>query len=123
MITKQALEQFIGTECYWSHPFFKGIVYTDGVKYLFDNGAAWLGDVVMSHMKHTPRLLTKSRGMLFITLSVNADRSANVVAQPDIDEPALFEQEIPYTDYPLQKQQIWASYSGDNWVLYLPSEH
>lgn len=119
-ITKHELNQFIGTTQYYRHPLCRTVIYTDGIKYLCDNGAAWLIDTIASRL--TPKLY-KYR-TVFFTLTKDDDNSATLVGFADIDEPPIIEQHIPFTDYPLPSQNIWAAYGHQGgWVMYLPSEH
>jgi len=124
-ITVQGLSQFIGTEKHYRHPLCRGVLYTDGIRYLIENGAAWLADAVASHLACTPDLAEKCGGTLFFTLTVNEDNTAVLVGCVDKGKPPLVEQSIEYTDFPLKEQSIWASIGGDNgeWVMHLPSEY
>jgi DICT domain-containing protein len=62
------------------------------------------------------------RTMQFWRLTVS-DQSAALVAEADAGEDPFIRQEIEYTDFPLDKIEIWAGYDGNRWTLYLPSEH
>lgn len=128
MITKQALAQFYGTTQYYRHPFYRRIVYTDGVKYITDNGGAWLIDAIASHIASDQTLQMKCEGQINIELRKSQDESATLTACRDTDEPPLFQQFISWTDYPLESQKIWASFTNISehecgWVLFLPSEY
>jgi len=108
------LEQFIGTEHYYRH--WLGFNYTDGVQYMAEKAQAhWLLDAVFSyqHEKHV-----KNVPFQVWHLEVTGS-SAVLTMREDSDQPELVRQEIGYTDFPLDKIDLWLI-SG---VLILPSEY
>lgn len=120
------LGQFIGTENYWTNPMYP-FKYTDGVKYVAENGQAyWLLDAIASWQLESKLRRDKSLGEYqFWTLTVREDRSALLTCERDQDE-SVIEQEIHFTDFPLQKLRLYLV--GMNWyrdggVLMLPSEY
>ncbi len=115
-ILKQSLNQFTGTENYYRH--WTGlIVFTDGVKYLADKaGAYWLIDLIASWQV---RSKVKKCPFQIWELKVNEDRTAVATMREDSDQPEVVRQEIPYTDFPLEKIKL---YLVDG-VLMLPSEY
>ncbi|MDA2935403.1 hypothetical protein MYX82_13855 [Acidobacteria bacterium AH-259-D05] len=107
------LFQFHGTEDYYPH--FLGLVYTDGIKFLAEEAQCyWLIDIVASYQ---PKL--KQVPFQLWELKVEKDNSAVVTVREDSGKPALISQEIPYTDFPLEKIKL---YYCDN-VLMLPGEY
>src|SRR5262245_61560800 len=50
------LTQFIGTTRWFYNPMFPGWHYTDGVRYLSDNGCAWLITDILSNLCYQPEL-------------------------------------------------------------------
>ena len=103
------LEQFTGTEQYYKH--WLGINYTDGVKYLAERaGAYWLIDLIASYRRKEPfqiwRLEKKDKGWL-------------ATMQEYSDQPVLVRQEIEYSDFPLDKIELWLI----DGVLLLKSEY
>lgn len=109
------LSGFTGTEHYYKHgltPF----VYTDGVAHLAESvGAHWLIDVVL-----TNQLVKKVRAQAFQVwkLVVGKDHKAVAVCE-DGNDHKVFQQKIPYTDFP--ESGITLFFSGG--VLLLPSEY
>lgn len=61
--------------------------------------------------------------MHFWKLAVHANRSAVLTAEADAGEPPFIQQEIPYTDFPLDEIRLWAGNDGEHWTLLLPSEY
>jgi hypothetical protein len=107
------LDQFTGTENYYTNPLYP-FEYTDGIKYLAENGGAyWLLDAIASWQKE----LDLSQ-IQFWRLKVNPDNSAVLTCERDADEPVIA-QEIPFTDFPLEKISLYLC----DGVLLLPSEY
>lgn len=109
---KGILAQCIGTNQYWKGNFhwFK---YTDGVKLMWENCKAyWLLDLISSYKRKEPFQIW--------TLKVNPKNSTAVVTmKEDTNTPILVKQEIKYTDFPLDKMELWLI----DGVLILPSEY
>ena len=107
------LGKFTGTTRYYRH--WLGLLYTDGVQYLAEEaGAYWLVDVVASYqpqVRDVPFQLWQ--------LAVGNDRSAEVTMVADVGQPALVQQHVPYTDFPLPNIQLYCI----DQVLLLPSEY
>lgn len=111
------LPQFTGTENYYQH-WLKKFVYTDGVQYLAGKcGAYWLLDAIASWQ---PKALQDARlqEIQFWKLMVKPDRAAVLTCEYDTNDPA-FQQDIPFTDFPLDGIQLYLA----NGVLMLPSEY
>ena len=54
-ITQANLSQFYGSEQLYFHPLFRGIEYTEGVRFLNHNGAGWLVDLILSTILFAPK--------------------------------------------------------------------
>jgi hypothetical protein len=103
------LPHFTGTESYtnmrypWLHTKF---LLTDGAKYLAEKAKAyWLMDAIASHqinkqVAHEPFQVWE--------LIVGTDRKA-VLTCMDGNKRILVEQEIPYTDFPLDQISLYAA--------------
>jgi hypothetical protein len=119
MITQADLAQFTGTTQWYKH-WLKRFVYTDGVKYLADEGQAyWLIDAIASHQ--TKQLLSDPmlKEFQIWTLKVNLeDRTAKLICERDTDDVVLT-QEIDYTDFPLAEIKLYLAEG----VLMLTSEY
>ena len=127
-LTAIDLRQFTGDLQRFRHPLHPQVIYTPGVRYLADKGHAyWLIDAIASYfgspeMNVAMQQDYRLRNMQFWRLTVNGN-SAVLVAEADVGEEPFIRQEIEYTDFPLEKIEIWAGYDGLRWTLYLPSEH
>lgn len=123
MINESDLAHFIGSEeIYYAN--FKKICYTEGVKYLKDNGVAWLVDDISIHLAlHGKKISEECDDMVFFTLTKREDNSALLEGRKDEGFDPVVSQEIEYTDMPLDELKIWASNMGGRWLLMLPSEY
>lgn len=125
-LTKSALSNFIGTEQYYRH-IFRQMVYTDGVHYLVENGAAWLVDAVASYqpdkrVKGNPRL----RDFQLWELSAGkADSSVVLTCREDSGTKPIITQNIEYSDFPREMLPftLYVEPSEHGPVCLLPSEH
>lgn len=127
-ITLGSLSQFTGDDVRYRHTLDRHLIYTPGIRYLAEHGGAyWLIDAIASYfgspimqkaMNQDPRLIE----MQFWTLKRDGTR-ATLSATADSDAKPFITQDIPFTDFPLEKIDIWAAYDGTFWTLYLPSEH
>jgi len=115
------LGYFTGSENYYKH--WLGVIYTDGIKFLSDEAKSyWLIDAIASHQSNL-----KNEEFQTWTLTVNDDNSAILVAD-DGNGNVLTQEEIPYTDFPLETIKIWVSsesFDGKRLtqILMLPSEY
>jgi hypothetical protein len=113
---KSALAGFTGTEKYHKVTFLPGVVATDGVAYLLKEAKAyWLIDAIASYQMY-PKV--RNLAIQFWTLNVK-DNKATLTCVADKGKPEVIKQEIEYTDFPLDKQEIWVQ----NGVAMLPSEY
>jgi hypothetical protein len=115
------LPYFTGSETWWKH-WLGDIIYTDGVKFLADKGGAyWLIDAIASHQTRENRQANAEwwDGIQFWKLEVHSDHSATLTCVRDTDEEPAVRQEIPYTDFPLEKITLYLCEK----TLLLPSEY
>lgn len=110
------LAQFTGTERYYR--LYSKCLLTDGTKYLADTaGAYWLMDAAYSYLVE---LGTTDRYVL-VRLVVSGSKA--VLTLEDGNGNVRASQTIPYTDFPLSEQIIYACWDSEHWVLMLPSEY
>jgi hypothetical protein len=117
------LDQFSSTENYYSNKNYP-FLYTDGVKYLAENGAYWLLDAIASWQSETKIKDNFDLKQLQIwKLKVNPDQSAILICERDTDEPVIT-QKIPLTDFPIPGITLYLCDMGNvRGVLILPSEY
>lgn len=88
------LSGFIGSTTLYRHT--PQLVLTEGVKYLCDTaGAYWLADIVSSVQNQ----LTAPFQLWRVKLSGS---EADVTCQEDSGLPHIYEQHVPWTDFPAQ---------------------
>lgn len=128
-LTHADLRQFTGDLERYRHTLNRRVIYTPGVRYLAEKaGAYWLIDEIALALASRPlqRLMARderAREMLFWTLVVGPDESAILIASVDSGEPPVVRKRIGWTDFPLERIDIWSGFDGQHWTLYLPSEH
>jgi len=128
-LTQHDLRQFTGDLERYRHPLNRTVTYTPGVQYVAEVGQAyWLLDAIASWIGTTEFNEAASRDdriseMHFWTLAVDPNKSAKLCAKADSPDESFIEQVIAWTDFPLDKIDIWAAFDGEHWTLYLPSEH
>ncbi len=110
------LSQFTGTERYYR--LNRRCLITDGAKYLADEGGAyWLLDAAASYLLE----LGTSDWFVLIRLVVSEHQAE--LALEDGNGGIRASQQIPFTDFPLAEQVLYACWDGDHWVLMLPTEY
>lgn len=123
------LQQFTGSDNFYKSSIFsKRIVHSDGVQYVAEVGRAfWLIDAIVSYLTTATGRRTIARDprlgqIQFWRLDV-VDNKAILTCRADADEAPAITQRIEYTDFPLEKIEIWAQNDGQRWTLHLPSEY
>ena len=107
---------FTGTEQYYKNHSMPFMVYTDGVKHLFETrNAYWLGNQISANIKWC----TPLRNQPFMSCELITESSEAVLVFTDGNHNILLSEEIPYTDFPDKGVCIWIV---DN-VIMLPSEY
>ena len=115
-LEEQDLSQFIGTENWYQHGIVRSITYTDGAKYVADNGGAyWLLDEIALAQKFSAAV--KKEPFQVWKLAVNERKG--VLTCDDGDGKVVYTKQIPFTDFPLSEISF---YCTDN-VILLPSEY
>jgi hypothetical protein len=114
------LSQFTGTISYYR--LTSNIVLTDGTRYLADKaGAYWLMSAIASYL---PALTDQED---FVLAKLRVTRSSNttsgLLTLDDGNDHILAKQFIEYTDFVLDKIKLYACWTGDFWVIMLPSEY
>ena len=117
-ITHADLMQFTGTENWYQHGMVKKVRYTDGVKYLAEKASAyWLLDEIALCQVYEQSVMVEE--FQSWTLSVDETTSSAELKCTDGNNRVIFVKTIPFTDFPLQKVQLYFT----NNVLLLTSEY
>jgi hypothetical protein len=116
-LSEANLSQFTGTEYWHRHGINRNVVFTDGAKYVADEGGAyWLLDAIAIAQRFEKNVAAEEFQVW--TLKVNEDRSASLVSD-DGNGNIVYTQHIAFTDFPLDEIKF---YFTDNTIL-LPSEY
>lgn len=59
----------------------------------------------------------------FVQVVLKVTGSSSVLTLEDGNGGVRARQEIPYTDFPLPQQKLYACWDGQQWMLMLPSEY
>ena len=116
-LTEADLDRFTGTEHWYRHPLAPGVLYTDGARYVAEQGGAyWLLDSIAIAQKFSAAVAAE--GFQLWKLTVKADRTALLVCE-DGNGRRVYAQAIDYTDFPLSEIALYFT----NDVILLPSEY
>lgn len=115
-LTLADLRQFTGTEQWFRHSLMRNITYTEGVRYLAEQGHAyWLIDKVAT-LQLEPKV--KAEEFQVWKLKVDNNNTATLACE-DGNGNTVYSEEISFTDFPLDQIELWVE--GN--VILLPSEH
>ena len=110
------LSLFTGTEHYYR--LNRLCLLTDGTKYLAEAaGAFWLMDAAASY------LIELGTADWFVQIKLVVTGSSAVLTLEDGNGHVRAKQVIPYTDFPIPQQILYACWDGEHWVLMLPCEY
>lgn len=111
------LEQFIGTETWFRHPYIRRILWTDGVEYLHQHTRCfWLIDSIAIDQA---QFAVKREKFQEWKLVRDAEGNGATLTCEDGNGNRVLRRRIDYTDFPLKEIRLWFC---DN-VLMLPSEY
>jgi hypothetical protein len=115
-LSKADLRQFTGSENWYRHGIARNVLFTDGAKYVADQGGAyWLLDEIALAQRGQKRVAAEEFQVW--TLRVKADKTATLSCE-DGNGKTVFEKAIPFTDFPVPEITLWF----ENSTIYLPSE-
>ena len=116
-LSEVQLRQFTGSENWYRHGINRAVLYTDGAKYVADQGGAhWLLDIIAIAQQHDKSVSAEEFQVW--NLKVHSDRSATVFCDDGNGNP-VYTQEIPFTDFPVDEVKLYFA----NSVIHLPSEY
>lgn len=102
VLTQADLNHFTGSTEFYKH--WLGGQYTEGVLYMADTGGAhWLIDAVYSYQCQKE---VKAEEFQLWELKV-VNQTAILTMKRDTNEPEIVQQEIPYTDFPLDYIRLY----------------
>jgi len=116
-LIKADLSQFSGSENWYRHGINRKVLFTDGAKYVADEGGAyWLLDEIAIVQPHNKAVAAEEFQVWKLT--VRPDRTATLTCD-DGNGRVVFTKEIEFTDFQLDTITLWFA----NNTIYLPSEH
>ncbi len=123
---KFELAQFTGTEKWYRHALNKNLIYTDGVKFLAENGgeqgAYWFIDKVAFEI--APLLKSKKEYFACISLCVGEiNKNQAMVLVTDGNDKQLAVYHIDYTDMQPGDWKLYLIDDEMHMTLLLPSEY
>jgi hypothetical protein len=115
--TVDDLRQFTGSETWYRHGIMRHVLFTDGAKYVADNGGAYwlLDEIALAQRSH--KCVAREEFQLW-RLEVHADRTAKLICE-DGNGNVVHCKTIKYTDFPLE--EIILYFTGR--TILLPSEY
>ena len=114
---RATLRQFTGTEHVYRHGLVRGILYTDGTKYVAESaGAYWLLDEIAFAQKGQ-RVVAAEEFQVW-KLAVNANETGSLTCE-DGNGRAVFTKRLAYTDFPKEGVELYFV----NSTILLPSEY
>ena len=116
-LTQSDLNRFTGSEHWYRHSLNRKVLFTDGAKYVADQGGAyWLLDEIALSQRYDSKVSAVEFQVWKLT--VKPDRTATLVCE-DGNCNVVVSRELEFTDFPLPEVTLWFA---DN-TIYLPSEH
>jgi hypothetical protein len=110
--------------------------FTDGARTVWEKGGAyWLHDLIAIHVAFDPACSTvTAQPFQAWKLKVNLPAQSAVLTADDGNGNVFYREEIPYTDFPLERLTLWVEGDGfgngpvradgtNRDVIYLPCEH
>jgi hypothetical protein len=116
-LTETDLNKFTGSENWYKHALNPGVLFTDGAKYVADEGGAyWLLDAI-ALCQRSEKHVAKKRFQVW-KLTVRPDRTATLTCAGS-NSKIVYTQQLEFTDFPATEITLWFA----NNVIYLPNEH
>jgi hypothetical protein len=116
-LSEADLRHFTGSENWYRHGIARNVLFTDGAKYVADQGGAyWLIDEIALAQRYQKEVAAEE--FQAWTPMVNGDRTAALTCE-DGNGKAVFTKRLDYTDSPAERITLWV----ENNTIYLPNEH
>lgn len=116
-ITPDDLTQFTGTDNYYRHASVRGVLYTDGARFLADRaGAYWLLDEIAFAQRHRR---VAAEAFQNWRLLIERAKGVGSLTCDDGNGAIVYRKRIPYTDFPLPEVALFFV----DGVIMLPGEY
>lgn len=114
-----ALDGFIGSQqLYFRQTPLGRIEYTEGIRFLQQQGGLWLIDAIASYQSSDFKANNPFQSW---TLLVSLDTKMAILSATDGNDNVLVSQEIEFTDFPVSQIKIFVEIDP-SLLIYLPSE-
>jgi len=115
-LTEADLMHFTGSEHWYRHALNRNVLFTDGAKYVADEGGAyWLLDTIALLQRANQRVAGEKFQVW--KLAVRSDRTATLTCE-DGNYNVVYTQQLEFTDFPTPEITLWF----ENNTIYLPNE-
>lgn len=116
------LAHFTGSTCWTRHALISSVLMTEGVVFLAEAaGAHWLTDAIASYVLHE-RALQEPFQVWRLEVDLTTRRAVLTMMDGNSDVP-IVTQAMDYTDFPLDRIDLWLIADGRHRVMMLPSEY
>jgi len=124
-LTKEDLRQFTGSENYTRNGMNRKLIYTDGIKYVAEEGGAfWLIDDIAIANAFEPNFKGEDFQMWSL---VKHDGDIATLMATDGNDKILYAKKIDFTDFPLDEIKMYVvsaeDFGAGALMLMLPSEY
>jgi hypothetical protein len=113
-LTRNNLSHFYGSDQIYYNPLFRRYKYTEGVKFISDNGAAWLITDILAFVGGNKKLSMEE----FIVATLKVKDGKAILTFDDGNDNILFTHKYESTDFPLDNISFYLEWN----TLMLPSE-
>ena len=119
---RDQLAQFTGSTSFIRHRLLPRLILTEGATWLADHAQAhWWTDVVASY-QHEPHVGAEHFQVWRLLVDTTTHAAVVIMTDGNTDVP-LVQQQIDYTDFPLDDITLWLIAQCDYLILMLPSEY
>ena len=117
-MNQEELNQFTGTEKWYRTLLYGDYLFTDGVKYVAEEGGAyWLIDKIFSCAAHVKELEREDFQTWKLIRHRDGDGASLICEDGNYNR--LYSEDIEFTDFPMKSIELYFI----NRVLLLPSEY
>lgn len=113
-ITNANLANFWGSDQLYFNPMYREYKYTQGIKFISDNGAAWMITDILAIVKFHGKVSKEE----FVNITLKVKDGKGTMIYDNGNGKVLYRQKYDCVDFPLPKFNLYCEYK----TLMLPSE-
>jgi len=111
-----------GSDAFFRHPFCRNVIYSSGVSECADAGCYWLVDVMATDVRAAFK--PGWGNLAVVRVQVSPDSTAILEATfEDGENPPAYSRDIDFTTLPVGEWVFFMAFDGQQFTIYLPSEH